>query len=70
MSTKIEDMARISGATDYEGGRSETIFCFTQEELQNFAEKIVREAAKVGQKLVKNDYCVENVILLNFGLKK
>ena len=38
MNTKdIQDMARLSGATDERGGKAETVFCFTEQELNNFS---------------------------------
>lgn len=45
----IEDFARMSGATDVDGGRAETVFCFTDQELHNFAEYMVKECIKVNE---------------------
>ena len=42
MNERIFDMARQSGATDEQGGRSQEAFCFTKSELSAFAELIVK----------------------------
>ncbi len=43
MNERIKLMARQSGATDQNGSMATTVFCFTEMELDNFAELIVRE---------------------------
>jgi hypothetical protein len=43
MNERIKELARQSGATDENGSRATTVFCFTEQELKGFAELIVRE---------------------------
>ena len=43
MNERIFDMARQSGATDEQGGRSQEVFCFTKSELSAFAELLIKE---------------------------
>lgn len=48
MNTKdIQDMARLSGATDERGGKAETVFCFTEQELNNFSTLIVQDCINI-----------------------
>ena len=43
MNERIQELARQSGATDENGSRATSVFCFTEQELKGFAELIVRE---------------------------
>lgn len=43
----IEQIARQSGSTNEHGGRATSVFCFTAQELNTFAEKIIRECARI-----------------------
>lgn len=43
MNEKIEGLARRSGATDENGSRATTTFCFTKQELNGFTELIIQE---------------------------
>ena len=43
MNERIFDLARRSGATGVRGGRAEGVFCFTKQELNDFAERLVKE---------------------------
>ena len=43
MNERIFELARQSGATDENGSRATTVYCFTDQELKGFAELIVRE---------------------------
>lgn len=43
MNERIQLLARTAGATDQKGGRAENIFCFTTNELDGFAQLIVKE---------------------------
>jgi len=45
MNERIFELARQSGATDENGSRATTVYCFTEQELKGFAELIVRECA-------------------------
>ena len=47
MNERIFHMARQSGATDENGKYAVRVFCFTKDELNGFAQLIVRECAKV-----------------------
>jgi hypothetical protein len=49
MNERIKEIARRSGATDQNGSMATTVFCFTEMELDNFAELIVRECANIVQ---------------------
>lgn len=49
MNERIKQMARQSGATDQNGDMATTVFCFTEMELDNFAELIVKECAKISE---------------------
>jgi hypothetical protein len=46
MNERIKELARQSGATDENGSRATTVFCFTEQELKGFAELIVQDYAK------------------------
>ena len=43
MNERIKELARQSGATDENGSRATTVYCFTEQELKGFAELIVRK---------------------------
>ena len=43
MNERIFELARQSGATDENGSRATTVYCFTDQELKGFAELIVAE---------------------------
>jgi hypothetical protein len=43
MNERIFELARQSGATDENGSRATTVYCFTDQELKGFAELIVQE---------------------------
>lgn len=43
MNERIKEIARRSGATDQNGSMATTVFCFTEMELDNFAELIIKE---------------------------
>ena len=47
MNERIKQLARQSGATDENGSRATGVFCFTEQELNGFAELIVRECALI-----------------------
>ncbi len=63
MNERIKLMARQSGATDQNGGMATTVFCFTEMELDNFAELIVRECMNIadGQKKYVEEMEVYNL---------
>ena len=50
MNKRIFDIARQVGATDEQGGRAKTVFCFTKHELEEFAKSMVLECADVSAK--------------------
>ena len=52
MNERIRELARQSGATDEQGSRAESVFCFTKQELDSFAELIIKECC---QKLYVED---------------
>jgi hypothetical protein len=43
MNERIKELARQSGATDENGSRATTVFCFTEQELKGFSELIIDE---------------------------
>lgn len=43
MEELIRHLARLSGATDENGNRASSVFCFTDSELQEFARLIVQQ---------------------------
>lgn len=43
MNERIKQMARQSGATDQNGSMATTVFCFTEMELEKFAELLIKE---------------------------
>jgi hypothetical protein len=47
MKERIKELARQSGATDENGSRATTVYCFTEQELKGFAELVVRECFDV-----------------------
>jgi hypothetical protein len=47
MNERIKELARQSGATDENGSRATTVYCFTDQELKGFAELIVRECVSI-----------------------
>jgi hypothetical protein len=49
MNERIFELARQSGATDENGSRATGVFCFTEQELNGFAELIVRECMGVAR---------------------
>ena len=52
MNERIRQLARQSGATDENGSRATTVYCFTDQELKGFAELIVKECAEVAANVV------------------
>ena len=46
MNERIRELARQSGATDENGSRATTVYCFTDQELKGFAELIVADYAR------------------------
>jgi hypothetical protein len=55
MNERIQELARQSGATDENGSRATTIFCFTDQELKGFAELIVKECAATMREIAYDD---------------
>jgi len=53
MNERIRELARQSGATDENGSRATTVYCFTDQELNGFAELLIQECATY----VKNSNC-------------
>lgn len=61
MNERIFDMAREKGATAPRGGRAEGVFCFTKDELKEFAELLVRECSQFVED--KFDFCGDEIII-------
>jgi hypothetical protein len=60
MNERIKQMARQSGATDQNGNMATTVFCFTEMELDRFAELIVRECITVIENKMPDFTCKED----------
>ena len=67
MNERIFELARQSGATDENGSRATTLFCFTDQELKGFAELIVRECADIAWN--NDDFLTEKIIKQHFGVQ-
>jgi hypothetical protein len=50
MNKRIQELARRAGATDEQGGRAESVFCFTKQELDEFARTLILESADVADR--------------------
>ena len=70
MNERIKEIARRSGATDQNGSMATTVFCFTEMELDRFAELIVREccdwidgspSTDAGQLLLTKSFIIANL---------
>jgi hypothetical protein len=68
MNERIFELARQSGATDENGSRATTVYCFTEQELKGFAELIVRECADYLDNF--NKAIIGDVGIAGFSLKK
>jgi hypothetical protein len=55
MNERIKQLARQSGATDENGSRATTVFCFTEQELKGFVELIVKECAATMREIAYDD---------------
>jgi hypothetical protein len=51
MNERIFELARQSGATDENGSRATTVYCFTDQELKGFAELIVQECTEIAKEI-------------------
>lgn len=47
MNKRIKELARQSGATDEKGAQAATVFCFTDQELNGFAELLIKECVRL-----------------------
>jgi hypothetical protein len=50
MNERIKQLARQSGATDENGSRATGVFCFTEQELNGFAELLIQECCDMVNK--------------------
>jgi len=59
MNERIRELARQAGATDEQGSRSESVFCFTKQELDGFAELLIQECVDIigreSEKAIRNN---------------
>ena len=71
MNERIFELARQSGATDENGSRATTVYCFTDQELKGFAKLIVRECAELATKEYNNRGAIHgNDLLQHFGVEE
>jgi hypothetical protein len=70
MNERIKQTARQSGATNENGGKATTVFCFTETELEGFAELIVSECANLVDAAISDGGVDGAVILEHFGVDK
>ena len=73
MNERIKDLARQSGATNLDGGRANTVFCFTEGELKTFVQKLIVESALLANRTENSDTetrCMYDVITEHFGVEE
>ena len=69
MNERIFDMARQKGATDEHGNQAVGVFCFTKDELEQFAELLVRESLSVQNKC-PHHIAAGKFVRAHFGIKE
>ena len=72
MNERIKDLARQSGATNTDGGRADSAFCFTENEFETFVQKLIVESALLANRTENSDTetrCMYDVITEHFGIK-
>ena len=65
----IKNLARLSGATDCEGNRAESVFCFTESELEDFCLRLINESCSELDKGNGLKVWYQSVLTNYFGLK-
>jgi hypothetical protein len=71
MNERIQQLARVAGATDEQGRKATDVFCFTAPELERFAELIVQECAELATKEYNNRGAIHgNDLLQHFGVEQ